>query len=154
MAQPVQEVHAPTLTDEQTSIEVDWLRRFSEASDRLDWAEWEIFWDDSAVLQFNNTKIEGKIEIGKYFEQQFSRLQSMTHVITRLSFVTPPGLVFQNADVSYKVKGDRLDRTLNIPGVAIIHKKPRTGLLTKFETYIDTSSLISVIEEVSKEALA
>ncbi|KAG9102575.1 hypothetical protein FRC06_001769, partial [Ceratobasidium sp. 370] len=67
--------------------------------------------------------------------------------ITRLSFINPPGLIYQNATVTYKVNGDLLDRSIDIPGLAIIHKRPGDELLTKFETYIDTASLVPVIKE-------
>ncbi|QRV95415.1 hypothetical protein RhiJN_23433 [Ceratobasidium sp. AG-Ba] len=151
MAQPTREVYAPGLTDKQVSAEVDWMERFIEAADSLDWAKWQNFWDDSAVLCLNNTKIEGKAEIEKHFQQQLGPIGYMKHVITRLSFVVPPGLVYQSSNVAYKVRNDRLDRTIDVPAVAIIHKQTGAEALTKFEAYNDLSLLRSVVEEVSKQ---
>ncbi|KAG8706382.1 hypothetical protein FRC08_001107 [Ceratobasidium sp. 394] len=150
MSQSSPEVYAPSLADPQIQAEKEWLDRFNQASDSLDWSRWEKFWDDNAVLQFNNVRIEGKAEIGKHFEGQFKLLKLMKHTIARLSFVDPPGLIYQNATVTYKVNGDLLDRSIDIPGLAVIHKLPGGKFLTKFETYIDTSSLVPVIKEVAE----
>ncbi|KAG9121967.1 hypothetical protein FRC07_001842 [Ceratobasidium sp. 392] len=150
MSQSNPEVHAPDLTDAQVQTETEWLEEFNQGSDSLDWTIWRKFWDDNAILQFNNTRIEGKDSIGQHFEGQFKLLKFMKHTITRHSVIDPPGLIYQHATVAYKVNGDPLDRTINIPGIAIIHKRPGGKLLTKFETYIDTAPLVSVMKEVTE----
>ncbi|KAG8768037.1 hypothetical protein FRC12_005866 [Ceratobasidium sp. 428] len=148
MSQPIPEVYALGLADDQVQMEKEWLDGFRKATDSLDWAVWGNFWDDNAILQFNNTRIEGKDKIGQHFEGQFKLLKLMKHTTTRVSIVEPPGLIYQNSTVSYKVSGDSSDRTIDIPGLAIIHKRSGAKVLTKFETYIDTEPLVSIIKEV------
>lgn len=72
------------------------------------------------------------------------------HSITRLVFVTSSGIIFQNANVTYQVKGDPLNRTITIPGMAAIHKKLNETRVTKVEAYINAAPLVSVMGDLNQ----
>ncbi|CCO29561.1 hypothetical protein BN14_03577 [Rhizoctonia solani AG-1 IB] len=145
----VVQVSAPGLTQDQIQAERIWLDRFMQDTDSLDWSRWGKWWADDAFIQFGNTpKIEGKESIQKYMEPQLGILELMYHEATRISFDVPLGLIYQTTIITYKVKGDLQGRSIQVPGLAVIHKQVGENVLKGFEVYIDREPVAAVVKEV------
>lgn len=68
--------------------------------------------------------------------------------ILRHSFDPPSGLIYQTALVTYQIKGDPKERKVEVPGIAVLHKRVGGHQVTGFETYMDKEPLVSIIQEV------
>ncbi|CAE6431979.1 unnamed protein product [Rhizoctonia solani] len=149
MTSPTTQISAPGLTEDQLQAERAWVDEFNQAGDSLDWSKWETWWAPDAFLQFaNEPRIEGRDAISKFFEPQFAVLELMHHEITRLSFDVPLGLIYQTVVVTYKVKGDPQGRTIQVPGLAALHKRPGENVLRGVEAYVDKAPIEGVVKEV------
>ncbi|KAF8687554.1 hypothetical protein RHS03_09968, partial [Rhizoctonia solani] len=149
MTSSITQLSAPGLTSEEIQAERAWIDQFAQDSDALDWSRWDKWWADDAFFQFGNTpRIEGKKAIQKYMEPQYSVLEFMHHGVIRISFDVPLGLIYQTTIISYKVKGDLEGRTIQIPGLAILHKRVGENVLKGFEVYIDKGPIEAVAKEV------
>ena len=150
MASPsATQISAPGLSAEQLLSEQAWLNEFNQAADSLNWLKWEKFWSDDAFLQFGNEpKFIGKSSIADYFSGQLGVLELMHHEIRRHSIDVPSGLIYQTARVTYRIKGDTKARIIEVPGIAVIHKKMGSNVVTGFETYIDKEPISAVVKEV------
>ncbi|KAB5590023.1 hypothetical protein CTheo_6548 [Ceratobasidium theobromae] len=148
MVSSITQISAPGLSEEQLQWERAWLQEFNTTSDSLDWLKWEKYWDNNAFLQFGNHRVEGKEDIAKYFHEQLGVLEFMQHSITRHSFDTPLGLIYQSADVIYKVKGDPQRRAIHTSGIGVIHKRVGSQVLTGLEIFIDKEAIAAIVQEV------
>ncbi|CAE6383660.1 unnamed protein product [Rhizoctonia solani] len=149
MALTTVQVSASGLTENQLEAEQTWLKHFNQDGDSLNWSRWEKWWAKDAFLQFGNApRIDGKEAIIKYLEPQINILELMHHEITRLCFDKSLGLIYQTVTITYKVKGDPQGRTIQVPGLGVLHKRVGEDLLMGFEVYIDKSPIEAVIKDV------
>ena len=68
--------------------------------------------------------------------------------ILRHSFDFSLGLIYQTALVTYQIKGDPKGRKVEVPGIAVLHKRVGSSQITGFETYIDKEPLAAIIGEL------
>ncbi|CAE7140886.1 unnamed protein product [Rhizoctonia solani] len=149
MTFPTAQISAPGLTQDQLETEQSWLKHFNQDGDSLDWSKWEKWWAGDAFLQFGNApRIDGKEAIVKHLEPQLNALELMHHEIIRLSFDKHLGLIYQTVVITYKVKGDPQERTIQVPGLGVLHKRIGEKLLTGFEIYVDKAPIEVVVKEV------
>ncbi|CAE6468859.1 unnamed protein product [Rhizoctonia solani] len=149
MALPTTQVSAPGFTQDELETEKTWVKNFNQDADSRDWSKWSKGWADDAFLKFGNApRVDGKDEIAKYFEPQFSIIGFMHHEIIRLSFDKDLGLIYQTVIITYKIKGDSQGRTIQVPGLAVLHKPVGENILRGLETYVDTAPVQTVVKEV------
>ncbi|KAG8713861.1 hypothetical protein FRC11_010708 [Ceratobasidium sp. 423] len=149
MTSPTTQISAPGLTQDQIQSELAWIDQFNQAGDSLDWSKWEKWWAPDAFMQFaNEPRIEGREAISKYLEPQLAVLELMHHGITRLSFDEPLGLIYQSVVITYKIKGDPEGRTIQVPGLAALHKRAGEDVLRGIEVYVDKAPIEAVVKQV------
>ncbi|CAE6450146.1 unnamed protein product [Rhizoctonia solani] len=149
MTLPAAQVSAPGLTEDQIQAELTWLEGFAHGSESLDWTKWEGFWAKDAFLQFGNLpRIQGKEAIASSHGLMFGAFEYLSHDWTRFSFDVPLGLIYQTCTVTYRVKGDPEKRDLRFPGLSVVHKKIGETQATGLEIYVDSSPVMSVVQEV------
>ncbi|KAB5590021.1 hypothetical protein CTheo_6546 [Ceratobasidium theobromae] len=155
MSRPVPQVSAPGLSDGEMLKELRWLEEFIGAADSLDWSKWEKYWDDNAFLQFCNcSKIEGKEAIAHHWQEKLGVLEQMEHTeIVRRSFDRSLGIIYQTEKLRYKIKGDPHARVIDVSGLAVIHKKIGSDVITGFETYIDQEPIVTIVRELRAMAM-
>ncbi|KAG8768036.1 hypothetical protein FRC12_005865 [Ceratobasidium sp. 428] len=134
------------LTKEQWEFEQKWLKDFNDATDTIDWEQWKHFWHEGLDLDafFNfcgSSRIEGKMALGKYFKKYFMGYKQMEHKPTRHSFDVSRGIIYQSLIVSSIVKGDKGDRSIDIQGITLIHKRVGESQTRGLEVYADVSPL-------------
>ncbi|CAE6395433.1 hypothetical protein ACGC1H_002068 [Rhizoctonia solani] len=155
MTLPTAQISAPGLTEEQVQVERAWLEGYAQAAESLDWTKWEVWWTNDGFLQFGNLpRVQGKDAIASFHAQMFAPFESLRHNFTRYSFDLPLGLIYQTSTVIFRVKDDPEKRDIEIPGLAVIHKKIGEKHATGCEMYLDSSPVMSVVQEVLKQKAA
>ncbi|CAE6385969.1 unnamed protein product [Rhizoctonia solani] len=159
MILPTAQISAPGLAEEQILVERAWLEGFSQAAESLDWTKWEEWWTNDVshsdgFLQFGNLpRVQGKDAIASFHAQMFAPFESLQHNFTRYSFDLPLGLIYQTSTVIFRVKDDPEERDIQVPGMAVIHKKIGEKHATGCEMYLDSSPVMSVVQEVLKRKI-
>ncbi|CAE7111089.1 unnamed protein product [Rhizoctonia solani] len=149
MTLPTAQISAPGLTEEQIQVERAWLAGFVQAVDTLDWSKWEGWWAQDGFIQFGNSpRVQGKEAIAVFHKQAFGAFEYLHHEITRCTFDVALGLIYQTTTLTVRIKGDPEKRTIRVPGLGVIHKKVGEIQTTGNEVYIDTSPVMSVVQEV------
>ncbi|KAF8604429.1 hypothetical protein BDV93DRAFT_606111 [Ceratobasidium sp. AG-I] len=133
--------------------EEEWVARFTDAMDSLDWVRWGPYWSNGAFLQFGNApKQVGNEIIGQFVGVQKKLVKKMTHRTLRCSYDSARGLIYQSAILTYRVNGDTQDRTTDVPALAVIHKQIGEEVITGMEIFVDRAPVMEIVKEVMAAA--
>lgn len=125
-----------------------WVQKFHAAGDRLrpDESVSE-FYSADCVMEFPGQPARiGQGDIRGFFEAQFAHLESMKHTIKTVDAL--PDKIYQEATISYVVKGDPEKKTIDIQGIAIFGKKADEDVMSYFRVYLDPAPLLERIKQV------
>ncbi|QRV85465.1 SnoaL-like domain protein [Ceratobasidium sp. AG-Ba] len=143
------------LTEDQWEFEQRWLKNFNESSDALDWEEWKRYWCEDGFFKFCSLpKIEGKVELEKYFVEYFKGYKQLKHNATRHSFDVSKGIIYQSLTVSSIIQGDEEDKVIFTEGITVIHKHLGESQVHGLEVHADISQLMARINEVNSRVAA
>ena len=131
-----------------------WLTDFHAIGDSLDAkASVAKFYTEDCVMQFpGRPQLKGHTEILTFFEQQFLFLESMKHTITH--FDVFPDRIYQEATISYVVKGDPEKKPVEILGIAIFGKGVNEDKMSFFTVYLNPAPLQERIQWVASQKQA
>ncbi|KAL8786739.1 MAG: hypothetical protein Q9195_008073 [Heterodermia aff. obscurata] len=129
----------------------DNLAQFHVLADALDPRPWMSLFAPDAILNYaNNPTLTGHEEIIAAMEQSMSGLRSMKHEIGHID-VTPER-IYQEAKITYVIKGDPTEEKLVVKGFAVVHKGVGEERLRRLDIYGDFSEVFGRMAEVGKGA--
>lgn len=134
--------------EDQTAISLQWLLDFHTTGDSLNAKMWVTrFYTEDCELYFSGQPVvKGHDAIIALFEQQFALLESMQHEIHHFDVL--PDRIYQEASISYIVKGDPEKRTVKLLGLAVFGKALGEDKMRFFRVYLDPTPLRERIQAV------
>lgn len=90
--------------------------------------------------------VHGHAAIISHFQRQFARLQSMKHTIGH--FDVTHDRIYQEATVTYIVKGDPEQQPIEAQGLAVFGKGVDESKIRLFTVYIDLEPLRNRMKDV------
>lgn len=126
------------VSDQQRSEAHAWLLRFHEANDALDAAAVGRFHAEGSVVRFGNADpIIGRSKIEEHFGNVFPLLEVMKHRVVRFDVLHDR--IYQEASITYVIRGDEEKKEITISGLAVIGKRPNEEVMSFFDVYLDWS---------------
>ena len=128
-----------------------WLTDFHAIGDSLDpKASVAKFYTEDCVMQFPGLpQLKGHTEILNFFERQFLLLESMKHTITHFDVL--PDRIYQEATISYVVKGDSEKKPVEVQGIAMFGKGVNEDKMSFFTVYLNPAPLQERIQWVESQ---
>ncbi|CAE6468454.1 unnamed protein product [Rhizoctonia solani] len=151
MASPTAQTPVTSITQDQLQAEKAWIEGYYKDLDGLDWSKWEKYWDKDAFLQVGNlSRVHGRGAIENFYKDGLINIfESVHHESNReLTLDEFLGLIYSSRVVSYKIKGDPKGRTIRVPEMAVIHKRPGENVATGAEIYFDNTPIAAAVQEV------
>lgn len=126
-----------------------WLSDFHTHTDSLNsTVSVPKFFTEDWTMHFpGQPPLQGHAAIIDLFTAQFALLESMKHTIKHVDVL--PNRIYQEASISYVVKGDAEKTPVEIQGLAVFGKRPDEERMRFFFTvYLDATPLVKRIESV------
>lgn len=126
----------------------EWLQSFHRHGDALSPELWvKTFYAPNCTMQFlGQSPVTGHAAIIAHFQRQFSGLESMKHDIGHVDIT--PERIYQEATVTYVVKGDPERRPVEVQGLAVFGKGVWDSQMKFFTVYLDLKPLQDRMREV------
>lgn len=125
-----------------------WLSDFHTYNDSLNPAvSVPKFFTEDCVMQFpGQPTLKSHAAIIDFFTKQFTLLESMKHTIKHVGVL--PDRIYQEASISYVVKGDPEKNPVEIQGLAVFGERTDEDRMNFFTVYLDPTPLAKRIESV------
>lgn len=143
----------PTMTNPskkapETAAAHEWLQSFHRLGDSLSPEMWvETFYTPDCTMQFlGQPPVHGHEAIIAHFRRQFARLECMKHTIRHVDVTHER--IYQEATVTYVVKGDPEQRPIEAQGLAVFGKGVGESQISFFTVYLDLEPLRERMREV------
>ncbi|KAJ5770376.1 uncharacterized protein N7511_002427 [Penicillium nucicola] len=126
----------------------EWLQSFHRMGDSLSPEIWvETFYAPDCTMQFlGQPPVHGHAEIIAHFRRQFARLESMKHTIRHVDVTHDR--IYQEATVTYVVKGDPEQRPIEAHGLAVFGKGVEESQIKFFTVYLNLGLLRERMTEI------
>ena len=115
--------------------------RWHEAGDALNATNWMTnFWREDAELKFAEYPlVKGRTALIEFFDGQFALLDLMKHTIKTVDIIGDK--VYQEATITYMVKGDPEQKKIDLQGIAVYGRKPGDEKINFLTVYLDPTEL-------------
>ncbi|KAJ5295560.1 hypothetical protein PENANT_c001G09996 [Penicillium antarcticum] len=138
----------PSTEAPATAAAHEWLQSFHRMGDSLSPELWvETFYAPDCTMQFlGQPPVHGHAAIIAHFRNQFARLESMRHTVRHVDVTQER--IYQEATVTYIVKGDPEQRQIEAQGLAVFGKGVSESQIRFFTVYLDLEALRERMREV------
>ncbi|KAJ5835713.1 hypothetical protein N7447_001739 [Penicillium robsamsonii] len=137
-----------SIQPDATAAAHQWLQSFHRLGDSLSPEEWvNTFYDPNCTMQFlGQEPVQGHAAIISHFRRQFARLDNMKHTIRHIDVTHDR--IYQEATVTYIVKGDSEQRQIEAHGLAVFGKGVEETKIRFFTVYLDLEPLRNRMKEL------
>ena len=127
--------------DDHVAAAYQWLSDFHAHGDALSPEAWVTkFYTTDCEMRFpGQPLLKGHSAIIGFFKNQFTRLESMTHIIKHVDVTL--SRTYQEATILYVVKGDPEKQKVEVKGLAVFGKAIGEDKIKFFTVYLDPSPL-------------